>query len=198
MNTSFFGELLQSISDRGRALLDRARERRGERRSASESLDRTVRASAVGPRRGLRRRAGARNPRPLCRTDHRAAHRLLRGAGAALRRPTARAHGSGASPPGGGSRPTKPPRKCMPPPSRAGRNCSAGSISRPSGTAALVRMREQLIDVLDHRDDLGGGRCRFRASVLVLVQPRLPGAAAHRLVDAGDHPGEDHPLRGGA
>ena len=30
MNTSFFGELLQSISDRGRALLDRSRERRGD------------------------------------------------------------------------------------------------------------------------------------------------------------------------
>src|SRR4051794_41896658 len=36
MNTSFFGELLQSISDRGRALLDLRRERRpdGETRSA--------------------------------------------------------------------------------------------------------------------------------------------------------------------
>jgi malonyl-CoA decarboxylase len=30
MNTSFFGELLQSISDRGRALLDRARDRRDD------------------------------------------------------------------------------------------------------------------------------------------------------------------------
>src|SRR6476660_3473093 len=30
MNTSFFGELLQTISDRGRALLDLTRERRGD------------------------------------------------------------------------------------------------------------------------------------------------------------------------
>ncbi|MBI4274689.1 MAG: malonyl-CoA decarboxylase N-terminal domain-containing protein, partial [Rhizobiales bacterium] len=30
MNTSFFGELLQTISDRGRSLLDRGRVRRGE------------------------------------------------------------------------------------------------------------------------------------------------------------------------
>ena len=30
MNTSFFGELLQTISDRGRALLDLKRERRGD------------------------------------------------------------------------------------------------------------------------------------------------------------------------
>ena len=31
-----------------------------------------------------------------------------------------------------------------------------------------------------------------------MVQSRLPGAAPHRLVDAGDRAGEDHPLRGGA
>ena len=43
-----------------------------------------------------------------------------------------------------------------------------------------------------------GGRRRLRPSVLVVVQPRLPGAAPDRLVDAGDHPGKDHPLRGGA
>src|SRR4051812_28992468 len=38
MNTSFFGELLQSISDRGRALLDRTRERRGDAPERSESF----------------------------------------------------------------------------------------------------------------------------------------------------------------
>ena len=36
MNTSFFGELLQTISDRGRALLNR--ERRGQESVRSESL----------------------------------------------------------------------------------------------------------------------------------------------------------------
>ena len=36
MNTSFFGELLQTISERGRALL--ARDRRGEASARSESL----------------------------------------------------------------------------------------------------------------------------------------------------------------
>ena len=41
-------------------------------------------------------------------------------------------------------------------------------------------------------------RPRLRPHVLVVVQPRLPGAAPHRLVDAGEHPREDHPLRGGA
>jgi malonyl-CoA decarboxylase len=38
MNTSFFGELLQTISERGRALLDLARDRRGDASARSESL----------------------------------------------------------------------------------------------------------------------------------------------------------------
>src|SRR5262249_56600896 len=33
MNTSFFGELLQTISERGRALVERTRERRGSAQS---------------------------------------------------------------------------------------------------------------------------------------------------------------------
>ena len=38
MNTSFFGEMLQTISDRGRALIDRSRTRRGTGLQRSESL----------------------------------------------------------------------------------------------------------------------------------------------------------------
>jgi malonyl-CoA decarboxylase len=38
MNTSFFGELLQTISERGRALIDRARDRRGDSAARSENL----------------------------------------------------------------------------------------------------------------------------------------------------------------
>lgn len=38
MNASFFGEMLQTITDRGRALIDRARERRGTDATRSESL----------------------------------------------------------------------------------------------------------------------------------------------------------------
>ena len=38
MNTSFFGELLQTISERGRALLDRGRDRRGDASAQSETL----------------------------------------------------------------------------------------------------------------------------------------------------------------
>ena len=38
MNTSFFGEMLNSITERGRALLDRTRDRRGNAAAHSESL----------------------------------------------------------------------------------------------------------------------------------------------------------------
>jgi malonyl-CoA decarboxylase len=38
MNTSFFGELLQTISERGRALIDRTRDRRGDAAARSQSL----------------------------------------------------------------------------------------------------------------------------------------------------------------
>ena len=38
MNTSFFGEMLQTISERGRALIDRARDRRGDAAARSHSL----------------------------------------------------------------------------------------------------------------------------------------------------------------
>src|SRR6202030_4570687 len=38
MNTSFFGELLQTISERGRAPIDRARERRDSPAETTENL----------------------------------------------------------------------------------------------------------------------------------------------------------------
>src|ERR1700732_3547672 len=38
LNTEFFGELLQTISERGRALVDRTRGRRGALAERSESL----------------------------------------------------------------------------------------------------------------------------------------------------------------
>src|SRR5689334_7553660 len=38
VNSSFFGELLQSISERGRSLIDRARDRRGHAAQASADL----------------------------------------------------------------------------------------------------------------------------------------------------------------
>ena len=43
---------------------------------------------------------------------------------------------------------------CTPPPSRGGRSCSAASTSRPGGTAALVRMREELLKHLREQPEL--------------------------------------------
>ena len=68
----------------------------------------------------------------------------------------------------------------------------------PGGTAALVRMREELLKHLRKHPELRRVDADFVAPVRLLVQPRLPGAPAHRLDDAGEHPREDHPLRGGA
>ena len=68
----------------------------------------------------------------------------------------------------------------------------------PGGTAALVAMREDLLKHGGSEPDAAQGRRRLRASVRLLVQPRLSGPAPDRLVDAGRHPRADHPLRGGA
>ena len=66
----------------------------------------------------------------------------------------------------------------------------------PGGTTALVRMREELLKHLRQHPELRPARQRLRPSLRVVVQPRLPGAAAHRLDDVGAYPREDHPLRG--
>ena len=68
----------------------------------------------------------------------------------------------------------------------------------PGGTAALVHMREDLIARLTRTAGAEARRCGFRPPLLVLVQPGLSGAETHRLDDAGQHPGKDHPLRGRA
>ena len=68
----------------------------------------------------------------------------------------------------------------------------------PSGTAALVRMREQLLDALDHRDDLELidtdflhlSSSWFNRGFLVLRRIDWFDACAHSR--------EDHPLRSGA
>ena len=106
-----------------------ARDRRGEASARSESLVELCEdlLSGRGEASGVALRA--RNPRPLRRAHHRAAHRLLRGAGAALRHRSG-AHGAGDRRLAREAVATRPPPKCMPPPSRAGRNCSAGSIWR--------------------------------------------------------------------
>ena len=197
MTTSFFGDMLQSIAERGRALIDRTRDRRevAEQRSANlvqlceELLSGRGEASGVALAREILS--------ALRRADHRPADRLLRGAGEPVRRRPYPAQRGGH-----GLARTRPPTPPQP------RSISAAEPRRlelfrrlnlaPGGTAALVRMREQLIDAMDHRDDLAVVdndfvhlfSSWFNRGFLVLRQDRL--------VDAGEPAGEDHPLRGGA
>ncbi len=150
MNTSFFGELLQTISERGRALL--ARNRRGEASARSESLVELCEAllSSRGEASGV-----ARARDILGRYSE-----LTTGPRIAFFEALAQRFGS------------DPVRmetaitawRAKPDDGTAAELHAASEPRRqelfrrlnlaPGGTAALVRMREQLIDVLGHRDDL--------------------------------------------
>ena len=150
MNTSFFGELLQTISERGRALL--ARNRRGEASARSESLVELCEdllssrgeASGVARAREILGRYGELTTGPRIAFFEVLSERFgtdparMEGAIAAWRdKPSdataAEVHAA-----------SEPRRQEL------FRRLNLA----PGGTAALVRMREQLIDVLAHRDDL--------------------------------------------
>jgi len=152
MNTSFFGELLQTISERGRALLERGRGSRVAASAHSESLIElcegllTGRGEAsgvalardiltryatltIGPRIAFFESLASRfGPDPA---------RMERAIAAWREKPSdltaAEVHAA-----------SEPRRQEL------FRRLNLA----PGGTAALVRMREQLIDALDHREDL--------------------------------------------
>jgi malonyl-CoA decarboxylase len=153
MNTSFFGELLQTISDRGRALLDRARDRRGGATERAETfvelceelLSGRGEASGValareilahyaelttGPRIAFFEALAARFGPDPTRLDAAIADWQR----APSDQTAAEVHLA-----------AEPRRQEL------FRRLNLA----PNGTAALVRMREQLIDAMDHRDDLG-------------------------------------------
>ena len=194
MNTSFFGELLQTISERGRALL--ARDRRGDASARSESLVELCEdllsgrgeASGVALAREILTHYGTLTIGPRIAFFEALAQRF----GIDKARMDQAIDAWRASP----SDATAAEVHAASEPRR--QELFRRLNLAPGGTAALVRMREQLMDSLDHRDDLRAVDDDFVHLVLVLVQSRLPGAAADRLVDAGDRAGEDHPLRGGA
>jgi malonyl-CoA decarboxylase len=149
MNASFFGELLQSISDRGRALL---RPRREEAAARSESLVELCEdllsgrgeASGVALARDILSRYVDLTTGPRIAFFEALASRF--GTDAA-RMETAIAAW-----------------RDKPSDATAAEVHAASEPRRqelfrrlnlaPGGTAALVRMREQLMDTLDHRDDL--------------------------------------------
>src|SRR5262245_22995224 len=150
MNTSFFGELLQTISERGRALL--AGDRRGEASARSESLVELCEdllsgrgeASGVALAREILGRYSALTIGPriaffeaLAQRFGTDTERMERAIDAWRAAPTdataADVHAA-----------SEPRRQEL------FRRLNLA----PGGTEALVRMREQLMDSLDHREDL--------------------------------------------
>ncbi|MGC2113494.1 MAG: malonyl-CoA decarboxylase, partial [Pseudolabrys sp.] len=150
MNTSFFGELLQTISERGRALL--AGDRRGDASARSESLVELCEDLLSG--RG--EASGVALAREILGryADLTIGPRIAFFEALAQRFSTDAAHMEKAI----------AAWRAAPSDATAAEVHSASEPRRqelfrrlnlaPGGTAALVRMREQLVDSLDHRDDL--------------------------------------------
>jgi malonyl-CoA decarboxylase len=151
MNTSFFGELLQTISERGRALL--ARNRRGDASARSESLVELCEdllssrgeASGVARAREILVRYGELTTGPRIAFFEALHERFgpdptrLDAAVAAWR-----------------DKPSDATATELHAASEPRRQELFRRLNlAPGGTAALVRMREQLMDVLGNRDDLG-------------------------------------------
>src|ERR1700693_129998 len=150
MNTSFFGELLQTISERGRALL--ARNRRGEASARSESL--------VELCEDLLSSRGEASGVALAREVLARYSELTTGPRIAFFEALATRFGVDRSRIDGAVETWR-----SSPTDEAAAELHAAAEPRrqelfrrlnlaPGGTAALVSMREQLIDALDHRDDL--------------------------------------------
>ena len=150
MNTSFFGELLQTISERGRALL--ARDRRGDASARSESLVELCEdllsgrgeASGVALAREILTHYGTLTIGPRIAFFEALAQRF----GIDKARMDQAIGAWRASP----SDATAAEVHAASEPRR--QELFRRLNLAPGGTAALVRMREQLMDSLDHRDDL--------------------------------------------
>jgi len=152
MNASFFGELLQTISERGRALIDRARDRRVEASARSESLVELCEgllsgrgeASGVALARDILTRYAELTTGPRIAFFEALANRF----GCERERLETAMTAWRADPNDETAREVH--RASEPRRQELFRRLNLA----PGGTAALVRMREQLMDALDHRDDL--------------------------------------------
>src|SRR5665811_1487876 len=152
MNTSFFGELLQTISERGRALLDRGHDRRGDASARSESLVELCEdllpgrgeASGVARAREILGRYAELTTGPRIAFFEALGDRFgtdpvrMEQAVAAWRE---KPSDETASEVHAASEPRR-------------QELFRRLNLAPGGIGALVRMREQLMDALDHRDDL--------------------------------------------
>jgi len=150
--TTFFGDMLQSIAERGRALIERARDRRelAEQRSESlvqlceDLLSRRGEASGVA----LAREILARYAELKIGSRIAFFEALATRFGPDRARLSAAATAWLSSPSDAGA--SKVHQASEPRRLELFRRLNLA----PGGTAALVHMRAQLIDVLDHRDDL--------------------------------------------
>jgi malonyl-CoA decarboxylase len=152
MNASFFGELLQTISERGRALLDRARERRGIDSTRSENLVELAEHLLSG--------RGEASGVALAREILARYAELTTGPRIAFFEALAQRFG----PDNARLESTIAAWKENPSDATAAAVHAASEPRRqelfrrlnlaPGGTAALVHMREQLLDALSHREDL--------------------------------------------
>jgi malonyl-CoA decarboxylase len=152
VNTSFFGDMLQSIAERGRALIERTRDRReiAEQRSANlaqlceDLLSGRGEASGVALAREILSRYGELKTGPRITFFEVLARRF----GPDRARLAAAVAAWQASP--SDLTAAEVHRASEPRRLELFRRLNLA----PGGTAALVRMREQLIDAMDHRDDL--------------------------------------------
>jgi malonyl-CoA decarboxylase len=153
MNTSFFGEMFETISERGRALLDRSRSRRGTSLQRSESLVDLCEDLLTG--------RGEASGAALAREILNMYAALTTGPRIAFFEALATRFGPDPV------RVAKVVEKYSANPGdavavelhRATEPRRLELLRRlnlaPAGTAALVRMREQLLDAMTRRDDLG-------------------------------------------
>jgi malonyl-CoA decarboxylase len=152
-NTSFFGDLLQSISERGRALLDRGRDRRGDAAARSANLVELCEDVLSG--------RGEASGVALAREILAAYDELTTGPRIAFFEALATKFGVD----------RERIDAAVDAWTREGTDEAADELHRaseprrqelfrrlnlaPGGTQALVSMREDLIDAMVHRDDLG-------------------------------------------
>ena len=152
MNTSFFGEMLASITERGRALLDLARDRRDAPAARSESfvelceelLSGRGEASGVALAGEILAKYSELTTGPRIAFFEALAHRFgpdKAKLDAAIADWQAKPSDATAA----AVHKAAEPRR---------QELFRRLNLAPGGTGALVRMREQLIDALDHRDDL--------------------------------------------
>ena len=152
MSTSSFSDMLQSIAERGRALIDRTRDRRGVAEQRSESLAQLCEdllsgrgeASGVALAREILSRYAELTTGPRIAFFEALASRF----GVDRKRLSAAVTAWQSAPSDAAA--SKVHRASEPRRLELFRRLNLA----PGGTAALVRMREQLMDAMDHRDDL--------------------------------------------